>query len=90
MSRRASRWALHTTNEREGKAALRKDNVQLKQTNEGCGRRRLFQGTARSDPAQVARLLDEHPYPGDEPLLRELHVPFTTYYRDTEKIAAQL
>ncbi|MET9382136.1 hypothetical protein ABZY09_13885 [Streptomyces sp. NPDC002928] len=34
------------------------------------------------DPAQVTPLLDEHPHLGDEPVLRELHVPSsTTYYR---------
>ncbi|MFD5575023.1 IS3 family transposase [Streptomyces cadmiisoli] len=33
------------------------------------------------NPAQVTALLDEHPHLGVEPVLRELHIPSSTYYR---------
>lgn len=35
----------------------------------------------RPDPAQVTALLDEHPRLGVEPVLRELHIASSTYYR---------
>nr|WP_239085188.1 IS3 family transposase [Streptomyces halstedii] len=36
---------------------------------------------ARPDPAQVTALVDEHPHLRVEPVLRELNVPFSAYYR---------
>lgn len=35
----------------------------------------------RPDPAQVTALVDEHPHLGVEPVLRELDIPSSTYYR---------
>ena len=35
----------------------------------------------RHDPAQVLTLLDERPDLGVEPVIRELHIPSSTYYR---------
>lgn len=40
-----------------------------------------FRRAARPDPAQVTALLDEHPHLGVEPVLRELRIPSSTYYR---------
>ncbi|MEU0837706.1 hypothetical protein ABZ339_41625, partial [Streptomyces sp. NPDC005969] len=59
-----------------------KENAQLKRANEvpadGLG---FFRGPARPDPAQVTALVDEHPHLGVEPVLRELNIPSSTYYR---------
>ncbi|WP_398780306.1 DDE-type integrase/transposase/recombinase [Streptomyces sp. NBRC 110611] len=46
-----------------------------------CGRPRHFRGPARPDPAQVTALIDEHPRLGVAPVLRELHIPSSTYCR---------
>ncbi|MEU6602689.1 IS3 family transposase [Streptomyces flaveolus] len=71
-----------TTAEREELAALRKENAQLKRANEVLRTASaFFRGPARPDPAQVTTLIDEHPHLGVEPVLRELPIPSSTYYR---------
>ncbi|MFI5529301.1 IS3 family transposase [Kitasatospora sp. NPDC051853] len=46
------------------------------------GRLGFFRPGARPDPATVLRLIDEHQDRfGAEPVLRELHIPASTYYR---------
>ncbi|WP_123465121.1 MULTISPECIES: IS3 family transposase [unclassified Streptomyces] len=49
-----------------------------RRTADGLG---VFRGAARPDPAQVAALLDEHPYLGVECVLRELSIAPSAYYR---------
>ncbi|WP_157968455.1 DDE-type integrase/transposase/recombinase [Streptomyces geranii] len=69
-----------TTGEREELAALRKENTQLKRASELLRTASdLF--AAQLEPAQATALLDEHPHLGVEPVLRELHIPSSTYYR---------
>ncbi|AEM84254.1 transposase [Streptomyces violaceusniger] len=71
-----------TTAEREELAALRKENAQLKRANEVLRTASaFFRGPARPDPAQVTALVDAHPHLGVEPVLRELSIPSSTYYR---------
>ncbi|MGW1530309.1 IS3 family transposase [Streptomyces sp. NPDC002159] len=70
-----------TTAEREEHTALRKENVQLRRANEVLPTASaFFRGAARPDPAQVTALVEEHPHLGVEPVLRELHIPASTYY----------
>ncbi|MGX1249624.1 putative transposase [Streptomyces ambofaciens] len=76
------RGDLLTTEEKEELARLRREVRELRRANDvlrtASG---FFRGTARPDPAQVAALVDEHPHLGVEPVLRELNIPSSTYYR---------
>lgn len=46
------------------------------------GRLGIFRPGARPDPATPLKLIDEHQDRfGAEPVLRELHIPASTYYR---------
>ncbi|WP_405625315.1 IS3 family transposase [Streptomyces sp. NBC_01396] len=68
----------------EADAGERDDLLTTEEKNEPAWLRREVRDlrrAARPDPAQVRALLDEHPHLGVEPVLRELHIPSSTYYR---------
>ncbi|MFF9607532.1 IS3 family transposase [Streptomyces sp. NPDC014684] len=73
---------LLTTDEKEELAQLRRENRELRRANEVLRTASaFFRSSARPDPAQVRAFLDEHPHLRVEPVLRELNIPSSTYYR---------
>ncbi|WP_327280710.1 IS3 family transposase [Streptomyces sp. NBC_01205] len=75
------RGDLLTTAEREELAALRKENVQLKRANEVLRTASAFSRPSSTRPGPGDGARRRAPAPGVEPVLRELNIPSTTYYR---------